>query len=101
MLGRAAAMEVGQFLPAFASSSDSGSAWESAQHIGKKVVVFYFYPGDFTGGCIEQAQKFQELVEKFRKAGAEGRKEEKETLRAFATKKSDFERAGRSPGSLL
>lgn len=62
---------VGDDLPALEAVDEQGNAWKSAGRAGKGPLVIYFYPGDFTGGCIKQAQKFQELVEKFREAGAE------------------------------
>jgi peroxiredoxin Q/BCP len=51
---------VGQTLPDFTGTDDRGQPWKSADHLGRKVVVFYFYPGDFTGGCIKQAESFRE-----------------------------------------
>ena len=51
---------VGHSLPEFVSIDDRGQLWKSSGHVGHKVVVFYFYPGDFTGGCIRQAQAFRE-----------------------------------------
>jgi peroxiredoxin Q/BCP len=53
-------LTVGQALPQFVSIDDRGESWKSTEHVGRKVVVFYFYPGDFTGGCIVQAQAFRE-----------------------------------------
>ncbi len=66
-----AALAVGDVLPELTALDDQGQPWKSADHVGKKILVLYFYPGDFTGGCIKQAQKFQELVEQLRAAGAE------------------------------
>lgn len=62
---------VGDALPELEALDEQGNVWKSAGRAGKGPLVIYFYPGDFTGGCIKQAQKFQELVEKFREAGAE------------------------------
>ncbi|MGI8980735.1 MAG: peroxiredoxin [Pirellulaceae bacterium] len=62
---------VGDALPELEAVDEQGNAWKSTGRAGKGPLVIYFYPGDFTGGCIKQAQKFQELVEKFREAGAE------------------------------
>jgi len=68
---RAAKLSVGQALPAFSAPADSGSPWESAQHVGKKIVVFYFYPGDFTGGCTRQAQASRDALARIEALGAE------------------------------
>ena len=62
---------VGEALPELEAVDEQGKVWKSAGRAGKGPLVIYFYPGDFTGGCIKQAQKFQKLVEKFREAGAE------------------------------
>jgi peroxiredoxin Q/BCP len=53
-------LTIGQMLPEFESVMETGQLWKSADHAGRKVLVFYFYPGDFTGGCIKQAQSFRE-----------------------------------------
>jgi len=62
---------VGEALPELEALDEQGNAWKSTGRTGKGPLVIYFYPGDFTGGCIKQTQKFQELVEKFCEAGAE------------------------------
>ena len=62
---------VGDALPALEALNEAGNAWKSADYTGKKALVIYFYPGDFTGGCIKHAQKFQELMEQLREAGGE------------------------------
>lgn len=62
---------VGEDLPALEALDEQGNTWKSTGRAGKGPLVMYFYPGDFTGGCIRQAQKFQELMEKLRTAGAE------------------------------
>jgi peroxiredoxin Q/BCP len=51
-LGGAAAQElkVGDKAPAFESTDDGGKAWKSADHVGKKIIVVYFFPAAFTGG---------------------------------------------------
>ncbi len=62
---------VGEKLPQLEAIDAQGNPWKSAERAGKGTLVIYFYPGDFTGGCIKQAQQFQVLVQKFRDAGAE------------------------------
>jgi len=37
----------------------------------KKVLVLYFYAGDFTGGCTRQAQAYREALVKIEQLGAE------------------------------
>jgi peroxiredoxin Q/BCP len=64
-------LEVGQDLPALEALDEQGNTWKSTGRAGKGPLVMYFYPGDFTGGCIRHAQKFQELMVQLREAGAE------------------------------
>jgi peroxiredoxin Q/BCP len=65
------ALSVGVAMPPFASTDDMGQLWKSADHIGKKVLVLYFYPGDFTGGCTRQARAYREALAKLEELGAE------------------------------
>ena len=62
---------VGDLLPAFENSDDQGAPWKSADHVGKKVLVLYFYPGDFTSGCIKQAEAYREGLAKIESLGVE------------------------------
>jgi len=64
-------LKVGDAAPAFQTTDDQGLTWKSADHLGKKYVVVYFYPGDFTPGCTTQAKKFQESMIKLYDQGAE------------------------------
>lgn len=43
-------LKVGDPAPAFEASDDAGKAWKSSDHVGKKIVVVYFFPAAFTGG---------------------------------------------------
>ena len=70
-VAKVAVPEVGQLLPALVSTDDTGQPWKSADHIGKKVLVLYFYPGDFTGGCTRQAQAYRDALAKIESLGAE------------------------------
>lgn len=65
------ALAVGELLPAFESVDDQAQSWKSADYVGKKVLVLYFYPGDFTGGCSKQAQAYRDALAKFEALGAE------------------------------
>jgi peroxiredoxin Q/BCP len=69
--GRAEALAAGAALPSFESLDDAGQAWKSADHAGQKVLVMYFYPGDFTGGCTKQAQAYRDTLAKIEELGAE------------------------------
>jgi peroxiredoxin Q/BCP len=58
--GGAGEVKVGDKAPAFESISDEGKPWKSSDVVGKKLVVLYFYPADFTGGCTKQACGFRD-----------------------------------------
>lgn len=64
-------LKVGDPAPAFQSTDDQGLTWKSSDHLGKKYIVVYFYPGDFTPGCTVQAQKFRDNMNKLYDQGAE------------------------------
>ncbi len=53
-------LKVGDMAPAFEGTSDEGKLWKSSEVVGKKIVVVYFYPADFTGGCTKQACGFRD-----------------------------------------
>lgn len=57
-------LKVGDAAPTFTVKDDSGKDWKSSDHIGKKIVVVYFYPADFTGGCTKQACGFRDDMAK-------------------------------------
>jgi thioredoxin-dependent peroxiredoxin len=67
----AAAVNVGEALPAFEAVDDQGRNWMSKEHTGKNVLVMYFYPGDFTGGCMKQAQAFRDGLARLEELGVE------------------------------
>jgi peroxiredoxin Q/BCP len=63
-------LKAGDKAPAFQSVDENGKTWKSSDHVGKKVVVLYFYPADFTGGCTAQACGFRDRIESL--AGGKG-----------------------------
>ena len=64
-------LKVGDKAPAFQASDDEGRPWKSADHVGKKFIVIYFYPGDFTPGCIKQAEGFRDNMNSLKFQGVE------------------------------
>lgn len=64
-------LAVGDKAPAFAARTYADATWESADRFGKKWVVVYFYPGDFTPGCTAQAKAFKEAMDKLADKGVE------------------------------
>jgi len=64
-------LEVGDAAPVFEAPDETGATWQSSKHVGKKIIVLYFYPGDFTPGCTAQAKSFQANMNKISEQGAE------------------------------
>ena len=62
---------VGDPAPAFDLKDDQGAVWKSSEHYGKKVVVVYFYLGDFMNNCTKQACAFRDDYGKIASQGAE------------------------------
>ena len=63
-------LKVGDRAPAFEASDDQGNTWKSTDYVGKRILVVYFYPADFTGGCTKQACSFRDDYNKLADKGA-------------------------------
>jgi peroxiredoxin Q/BCP len=68
---KAVEVKVGDPAPGFESTDDQGKPWKSSDHVGKKVMVIYFYPADLTGGCTAQACGFRDDAKKLADKGVE------------------------------
>ena len=64
-------LNVGDAAPKFTAIDDRGREWKSSEHVGKKVLVVYFYPADMTGGCTKQACSFRDDMGGLEKLGVE------------------------------
>jgi peroxiredoxin Q/BCP len=64
-------LQVGDAPPVFNAQNDRDKTWSSSDHVGKKWVVIYFYPGDFTPGCTAQANAFKAGMNKLTELGVE------------------------------
>jgi len=64
-------LKVGDKAPTFEATDDQGKTWKSDDHVGKKIVVVYFYPADFTGGCTKEACAFRDEGKKLTDKGIE------------------------------
>ena len=64
-------LQVGDKIPNFSAKDSKGNDFDSATVVGKKPVVFYFYPKDNTPGCTAQACSFRDQYEDFKDLGAE------------------------------
>ena len=64
-------IEKGEKVPHFQLKDQDGNEFDSKTVVGKKPVVIYFYPKDFTPGCTKEACSFRDSYEDFKEAGAE------------------------------
>lgn len=64
-------LKIGEAAPKFEALDDSGATWKSTDHVGKHIVVVYFYPADMTGGCTKQACGFRDDLGKLKEEGVE------------------------------
>jgi len=64
-------VNVGDEVPEFTAKDDQGEEWKSADHVGEKMLVVYFYPADMTGGCTKQACAFRDDMGDLQKLGVE------------------------------
>ncbi|MEW7291170.1 peroxiredoxin [Aquimarina sp. 2304DJ70-9] len=64
-------LEVGDRVPDFIAKNDIGEDFQSNLVVGKIPVVIYFYPKNFTPGCIKEACDFRDSYADFKSVGAE------------------------------
>ncbi|HEX4920095.1 MAG TPA: peroxiredoxin [Candidatus Bathyarchaeia archaeon] len=64
-------IRVGSPAPDFRLRTRDGSIVSLEEFRGKKNVVVYFYPKDFTRGCTAEACEFRDYYEQFKTLGAE------------------------------
>jgi peroxiredoxin Q/BCP len=68
---KTAEVKTGDAAPVFESIDDHGKPWKSTDHVGKKILVVYFYPADLTPGCTRQACSFRDDMSKLTGKGVE------------------------------
>jgi peroxiredoxin Q/BCP len=61
----------GDRAPAFVSTDEGGKPWRLADHVGRRVLVLYFYLGDFMPDATKEALAFQKELGRLRAAGVE------------------------------
>ena len=64
-------LAVGDPAPDFRLPTSNGSYVALQDFLGKKNIVLYFYPKDFTRGCTAEACSFRDSYEVFNDLGAE------------------------------
>jgi peroxiredoxin Q/BCP len=63
-------LEVGDKAPAFSLADQDNKIFNLADHIGKDILVIYFYPKDESMVCTKEACAFRDSFDQFTKAGA-------------------------------
>jgi len=63
-------LKVGDTAPNFTLSDERGLPVSLKDYLGKKVVVLYFYPKDFTSGCTAEACSFRDNYKLYQSKGA-------------------------------
>ena len=59
-------LKPGDKAPTFQGQTDEGKPWKSKDHVGKKILVVYFYPKDMTPGCTKQACNYRDAQEQLK-----------------------------------
>lgn len=68
---RSNSLREGDSAPHFQAPGEDGRLWKSADHVGRKYVVVFFYPAAFTSGCTKQACLFRDHLSELQQAGVE------------------------------
>ena len=63
-------LPAGSTMPEFSLKDQDGNWFHSNENVGKKPLVIFFYPKDFTPGCTAEACAFRDHYEDFTDAGA-------------------------------
>lgn len=64
-------VKVGDMAPDFSLPNQSGEMINFKDIVGKKIIVLFFYPKDFSLGCTAEVCAFRDSYEAFKEAGAE------------------------------
>ena len=57
--------KAGDTAPLITGTDQNGKDFKLSDLVGKKIVLLYFYPKDFTGGCTKEACSFRDGFEDF------------------------------------
>jgi thioredoxin-dependent peroxiredoxin len=58
--GNAQSLQVGDYVPEFEVLDEQGTAWKLREHLGKRVLIVFFYPSDFSFCCTRQAERYRD-----------------------------------------
>ena len=70
-VGAASTPKAGDAAPLFSGQDQNGKTVNLADLIGKKIVLLYFYPKDFTSGCTKEACGFRDRMGDLQKDNVE------------------------------
>ena len=62
--------KIGDIAPVFTVMNQDGKEVNLGDYLGKQAVVIYFYPKNFTPGCVAEACSFRDHYEDFTDLGA-------------------------------
>ncbi|NCT18683.1 MAG: peroxiredoxin [Flavobacteriaceae bacterium CG_4_8_14_3_um_filter_34_10] len=63
-------LQIGDSIPNFTLKDQNGNDFQIKKIIGKQALVIYFYPKNFTPGCVKEACEFRDQFEDFNDLGA-------------------------------
>lgn len=63
--------KAGDKAPLVSGKDQDGKTWSLRDHLGKKIVLLYFYPKDDTPGCTKQACGLRDRMGDLKKDGVE------------------------------
>ena len=63
-------LKPGDKAPVFTALDENGQVWDIQHYLGKKNIVFFFYPAAMTGGCTSQACAYRDDLAELEKQDA-------------------------------
>lgn len=63
-------LSTGDKAPIFELPATGGGAFDLSTHLGKRIVVLYFYPRDSTPGCTKEGCTFRQFMPDFEEVAA-------------------------------
>ena len=64
-------VRIGDRAPAFELLDDQGRKWKLSDHLGKRLLVLFFYMGDFMPPCAREACAFRDDLARIKQQGVE------------------------------
>ncbi len=64
-------LKIGDRIPTISIPDESGELFELNKFSGKQALVVYFYPKNFTPGCVKEACEFRDTYEEFKELDTE------------------------------